>query len=63
MKTFHHFHDHDFILGIFYFKDSLIESLDIILQTFSVFLVDYEEMGGIFLPNFMAHEIGYKEPA
>ena len=63
MKTLHHRHNHYLVTGIFYLQDSLIKTIDVILQALLIFLVNCEKVGGIFLPNPVAHEIGNKESA
>ncbi|GFY82412.1 hypothetical protein Acr_02g0006520 [Actinidia rufa] len=38
-------------------QDNLVELLDIVFQALPIFLVDCEEVGGILLPDLIAHEI------
>ena len=51
------------ITGVLYLQDGLIELLYIILLTFSFFLVDGKEVGGIFLSGSTAHKVGEKKPS
>ena len=57
-KSFHHGHDHHFIIGS---STSKVKLLNIVVQTFTFLLVNGEEVGGILLPDSGVYEMGNKE--
>ncbi|GFZ18654.1 major facilitator superfamily protein [Actinidia rufa] len=56
-KTFHHCHDHHLVTRIFHFKDSLIETLDVLMKLATKSLLRLLNESMVLGDNFMNHDL------